>query len=933
MSDELISSYIDQAAIRSQTDFLIGELARAKKAYENLSNSRVNINGSKPLVDISSNIKQAEKETQALLKTQNQLIDAKKKQVQLENELLKQAALQERAAQAALKTQNQKSKNIETVSVTNLPVAEIERTGTAVNALDLAQADAANSATAMGNANLKSKDALKQTTQSSLELNKQLELKKQLDKQAALELRNTVREENAVKGSLEQRRAALIRLNAVYDNQSPAERASAAGQRLQTIIGGLDTQVKDLESSTGRSQRNVGNYGSAFDKVKEGAGKAFSALRTLANIIPGLGLSGIFLLGYEAIKAFAGAVTGIEKPLFGFKEMVKTIAEVNVQAADSAGKEAGQLKILRAEIESTNVPMKTRLQAIKNIKEEYPEYFKGLSTEDLLAGKVGDAYNKAADAIIRKARANAAAAEIEKLSSQQLAIEFKIQAAEAKAAKESADARDQSITRGGTGDAAGTQRINSADAQRAGIQIRLNLEKKAAEEEKKIAQDKIDFLTKFALQGATETTNFNNNQKAKSKEAVDYEFELLKLELQQRIDFNKAIVDDTESSLEARLIALLEYTNLREKLIKAQEEQDKKGKNAGEIKVIEQKTYNDLLKIYEEFSNKKYALLKESDDKIIMETKVVSGDIKAATQKASDDLAKLDKEAKDKLIKNEEDYARRKKEIYNELGKAIQSAIVSFYEGQIDQQKNSLQAQSDEIDKRKNQELAANDAVVQSAQDKAANVAIIEARAQSQKEAIDKKQRALDVQKAQFERVIAIADVVQNVARAVAKDLLINKSLIPLDIAIGAAQIAAIVARPIPRFKSGKGKGNSYEGLAVVGDGGKQEVIQRSDGSIELTPAKDTLTHIGKDDIVHPSKDAWLNAILGAANRDAMGGMVLPNTKKEDKVGSALALQTKLLQQIANKKEVTIGASDKGMIALHQWGARQIKYVNENTQF
>jgi len=49
--------------------------------------------------------------------------------------------------------------------------------------------------------------------------------------------------------------------------------------------------------------------------------------------------------------------------------------------------------------------------------------------------------------------------------------------------------------------------------------------------------------------------------------------------------------------------------------------------------------------------------------------------------------------------------------------------------------------------------------------------------------------------------------------------------------------------------------------LAVVGDGGRTEVIERKDGSIQLTPTKDTLTFLNKDDKVHSSIAAYKRSI------------------------------------------------------------------------
>lgn len=57
-----------------------------------------------------------------------------------------------------------------------------------------------------------------------------------------------------------------------------------------------DTNIKKIDSNVGNSQRNVGNYKDAIVGM-------YGALRIAANIIPGLGISGLLLVGWEALVA------------------------------------------------------------------------------------------------------------------------------------------------------------------------------------------------------------------------------------------------------------------------------------------------------------------------------------------------------------------------------------------------------------------------------------------------------------------------------------------------------------------------------------------------------------------------------------------------------------------------------------------------------
>ncbi|OIQ22204.1 MAG: phage tail tape measure protein [Flavobacterium sp. MedPE-SWcel] len=72
---------------------------------------------------------------------------------------------------------------------------------------------------------------------------------------------------------------------------------------------------------------------------------------------------------------------------------------------------------------------------------------------------------------------------------------------------------------------------------------------------------------------------------------------------------------------------------------------------------------------------------------------------------------------------------------------------------------------------------------------------------------------------------------------------------------IGAVQLAAVLAKPIPKYKDGR-KGGKEE-IAFVGDGGVNEVIERASGAVEITPAQDTLVKLNAGDKVHSSIEEY----------------------------------------------------------------------------
>ncbi len=79
------------------------------------------------------------------------------------------------------------------------------------------------------------------------------------------ELKAATKAATSATGSLEQQRAILSRLTTKYDSLSKSQRTnSEQGKALQKEILKVNDGLKDQEEATGRSQRNVGNYGDAL---------------------------------------------------------------------------------------------------------------------------------------------------------------------------------------------------------------------------------------------------------------------------------------------------------------------------------------------------------------------------------------------------------------------------------------------------------------------------------------------------------------------------------------------------------------------------------------------------------------------------------------------------------------------------------------------
>ena len=98
---------------------------------------------------------------------------------------------------------------------------------------------------------------------------------------------------------------------------------------------------------------------------------------------------------------------------------------------------------------------------------------------------------------------------------------------------------------------------------------------------------------------------------------------------------------------------------------------------------------------------------------------------------------------------------------------------------------------------------------------------------------------------------------------AIATALAVTKALpnIPLSVivgALGAVQMAAIAAQPIPKYA--KGTEDHPGGAAIVGDGGRRELIAVGD-RLMVTPDRPTLVDLPRHAKVYPDADAFKRSL------------------------------------------------------------------------
>lgn len=277
----------------------------------------------------------------------------------------------------------------------------------------------------------------------------------------------------------------------------------------------------------------------------------------------------------------------------------------------------------------------------------------------------------------------------------------------------------------------------------------------------------------------------------------------------------------------------------------------------------------------------------------------------------------------------QKDLVQQLNDKYLELGHTIASTFASIIGGVFDGQKNQLQDQIDQIDKAKAAEIDRINSTTLAAEEKAARIKIVEAKAQSDREAIDRKQREVDRRKALFEKAFAgfniIASGIESVAKikasvaeltakAISNPLLlplipIAAAQIPISIALTAAQLVALAATPLPKFAHGTE--SAPAGLGIWGEAGQEMMVDRK-GRLRLSGNQPSLVNLMGGETILPA-DVTKNVMrtLGMEGMMGRGAMTLnmDNTALLDRLGDVVdgigELNRKPGITIINQRDIT----------------------------
>lgn len=226
----------------------------------------------------------------------------------------------------------------------------------------------------------------------------------------------------------------------------------------------------------------------------------------------------------------------------------------------------------------------------------------------------------------------------------------------------------------------------------------------------------------------------------------------------------------------------------------------------------------------------------------------------------------------DQDVKNYEDAAKKKEESERLLSQKRQELLqgvfdfgMALMERDIENNLNKLDEESEANQDWADEEAARIDRLEESGaiskEQADARKAAIDDQAEAREAQIEEKRRELQRKQAQYQKAESLMSIAFNTAKAIMAawtNPWAAPALIPTIIAAGAAQMATVIATPIPEYA--EGTEDHPGGLAIVGDGGKSEMII-SGGKVYKTPAVDTLVDLPKHAMVLPDFNAGVEKL------------------------------------------------------------------------
>jgi hypothetical protein len=458
------------------------------------------------------------------------------------------------------------------------------------------------------------------------------------------------------------------------------------------------------------------------------------------------------------------------------------------------------------------------------------------------------------------------------------------------------------------------------------VQEKLKQKDLTAAQEKDLQDVIVSINNKAAAEKLLIEAKYNEDVLKLNRDSEDQLTEFYKKNLEDRAKYRLEYLKKLAEELQKELKLNQDYLATdRDKELLALNEQLKKQ----EISV---KEYNKRkLEI-----SKKYAQ-EDLDQQILYYEKLLRATARTEEERAEIEakLAELrlkkDNEITDAKINN----IKRVNDAAKQLAQEALDTTAAIISGRYELEKNKIQETIDALEAKKQKDIEVANSQYTNATERAAAIAVIEARAAAQREQLERRKRQIDQERARFERLVEIGRIIGQTAVGVVNALSgpppapPNPGLAAIIGAIGALQLARVLATPLPKYAEGL-ENSPFDHLGIVGDGGRREFMKFPDGSGWITPDRPTLAFVPQGAQIFSSLDE-----AGMVGRTLAPGFATPIASN----GMAGYTQTlkremKLTRQaLKDKREHHFTFRQNEIHMVTKDGYNETHYLNQNLSF
>lgn len=628
------------------------------------------------------------------------------------------------------------------------------------------------------------------------------------------------------------------------------------------------------------------------------ANKAYAfAQRNVALAMDGTATAGARLKGVLVTLGIGAVIIGlgllianygkIKDALLGLSEAQKLNNEVSKRAAENTAEQVSQLSILVDRVKQGELSFREKQKAVEDYNTTFGETLGAVKDYAELEKKLIESGADYIEYLQLKGNAEAA---------YQLALEQSKKAINASVDTDRIGfaARTMlALKYGNIFDEKGeyAQAVNAANKRLTNNEINEAESKSkkllAIQQENLTKMNALADRLKLPVDGADKDKAKKDKKVKAAKEEVDAEFEIYKINQQRKIELLQEDVENEAAAFQQRMIMLTDFYRARLALIDREEAKEKEGKSKNEILVIEAKFNDQRIRLAKEVNDRLIKLREEAGPRAIAQAQILADKQLAIIKNFLKKQEELNKAAADKELSRLEDANKRKADLYKELYQEIQSTVFAFLNDNLTREDQDLDEKKRLLDEETRRRINNVEQLGLAEVDRVKTVARIEKEAQFQSEQIEKRKRAIAVERAKFEKAASVASIIAGTAQAVIAALKVGPPqgfvLAGLTAAIGALQLAKAISVPLPKYKDGTD--SAKRGKAIFGEEGRELVIP-THGKPYLSPGVATLTNLIGGEKIIPA-DVTAN-ILNAAGMQKLAGMDLTRPITADGVNSHL---------------------------------------------